>query len=197
MNPAEHLQRLIGKTSALREGAFVLSSGATSPYYVDSGKITLHPEGALAAATAMVEQMDRRGLTHAVGAAEGSIPIISHITLFSALRAGSPIPGCYNRRVAKEHGAKAQFEGQVPPEGTRVAVVEDVVNTGNTLLNAIKAVEEHGLVAALAMTLIERDPDGGAKIRGAGYDYLAIVTLDLTAVPRIPLKRGAPPCTTM
>ena len=175
----EKLGKLLRETGAVLDGSFILSSGQVSNHYVDSKKMTLDPTGALATAKAMVKEIDQRGITHAAGTAEGGIPIISQITLLSALGRGKPIRGFYNRRLVKEHGAEHLLEGCVPPAGTRLAVIEDVVTTGEALLETIRTLENHGFKAALAMTLIEIQQAGGERLRAAGYDYVALVRLNV------------------
>ena len=173
------LEKLLRETGAVREGTFILSSGQVSNHYVDSKKMTLDPTGALATAKAMVKEIGQRGITHAAGTAEGGIPIISHITLLSAIARGKPIRGFYNRQLVKAHGTEHLLEGCVPPAGTRVAAIEDVVSTGESLLETIRTLENHGFKAALAMTLVEIQQSGGERLRAAGYHYVALVRLNV------------------
>jgi orotate phosphoribosyltransferase len=53
------------------------------------------------------------------------------------------LPFVYVRSKAKEHGLKNRIEGELKPE-TKVLVVEDLVSTGGSSLDAINGLEESG-----------------------------------------------------
>ena len=51
-------------------------------------------------------------------------------------------------------------EGQFPPSGEPVAIIEDVVTTGGSLMEAIRNAEANGYNVTHAMTLVDRDEGG-------------------------------------
>ena len=81
------------------------------------------------------------------------------------------------RKEAKGHGTGNYIEGlKNLPEGGRVALVEDVVTTGGTLLKVIDRVEAAGFVVGLVVTVVDRQ-EGGAEILGdKGYPLKALFT---------------------
>jgi orotate phosphoribosyltransferase len=174
--------RLLEKSGALLYGDFKLASGKRSPYYFDSKKLTLEPQGALFVAQRIVEKLDELEIRYVGGTAYGAIPIVSHVVLFSGLREGEPIRAFYHRRKSdvKKHGTEAQAEGQFPPEGEEIAILEDVVTTGESLLYAIKKAEEEGFNVTHAMTLVDRDEGGRESVEAAGYKFWSLFTVERT-----------------
>ena len=174
--------RLLEKSGALLYGDFKLASGKRSPYYFDSKKLTLEPQGAYFVAQRIVEKLDDIGIRYVGGTAYGAIPIVSHVVLFSGLREGEPIRAFYHRRKSdvKTHGTEAQAEGQFPPHDAPVAILEDVVTTGDSLLYAIKKAEEEDYNVTHAMTLVDRDEGGREAIEAAGYKFWSLFRVELT-----------------
>jgi len=178
----EQAVRLLENSGALLFGDFTLASGKWSPYYFDSKKLTLDPEGANFVAEQIVEKLDDLGIGYVGGTAYGAIPIVSHVVFRSGIRNGEPIYAFYHRRKSdvKVHGTKAEVEGRFPPEGVPVAILEDVVTTGESLLYAIRKAEDEGYCVTHAMTLVDRDEGGREAVEAAGYKFWALFTVHRT-----------------
>ena len=172
--------RLLEKSGALIYGDFTLASGRKSEYYFDSKKLTLDPESAVFVARRMVAKLDELGIRYVGGTAYGAIPIVAHVALFSGLREGHPIRAFYHRKEAKGHGTGAEAEGQFPSSGEPVAVLEDVVTTGISLLDAIGKAKSDGYNVTHAMTLVDRDEGGREVIEEAGYKFWALFKAERT-----------------
>ena len=82
------------------------------------------------------------------------------------------------RKQAKERGTGRQIEGASLGPGVSVLVVEDVVSTGGSLLQAIDAVAATGATVVAAATLIDRGGNAGdiLKRREIPYFYLGAHT---------------------
>ena len=173
---------LLEDSGALLFGDFTLASGKKSPYYFDSKKLTLEPRGALFVGKRMVEKLDELEISFVGGTAYGAIPIVSHVVLCSGLREGAPIHAFYHRRKTdvKKHGTKAESEGQFPPKGEPVAILEDVVTTGDSLLEAIRQAEGDGYNVTHALTLVDRDEGGREAINNEGYEFWALFRVERT-----------------
>ena len=79
------------------------------------------------------------------------------------------------RKQPKDHGTGRRIEGCFRPGG-RVVVVEDVLTTGKSALEAISAVEgERGQVLGV-LTVVDRQEGGRATLEEAGYPVEALVT---------------------
>ncbi len=170
--------RLLLESGALRYGEFTLASGKRSQYYIDSKKLTLHPEGARFVGTELVKKLDDQGIRFVGGVAYGAIPIVSHVALVSEIREGSRIHAFYIRKDSKEHGTGELVEGQLPPSGERVAILEDVVTSGGSLLGAIQKAEACGFNVTHAITLVDRDEGGREAVEAAGYEFLSLFQVE-------------------
>ena len=172
--------RLLEESGALLFGEFTLSSGKKSDYYFDSKKLTLDPAGARFVARQLVDRLDAESIRYVGGVAYGAIPIVSHVVMLTGLREDRPIRAFYHRKDSKEHGTGAAAEGQFPPAGEPVAIVEDVVTTGGSLLQSIRHAEESGYNVTHAMTLVDRDEGGREVIQAAGYKFWSLFRVELT-----------------
>lgn len=172
--------RLLEESGALLFGEFTLSSGKKSDYYFDSKKLTLDPAGARFVARQLVVRLDAENIRYVGGVAYGAIPIVSHIVMLTGLREDNPIRAFYHRKDSKEHGTGAAAEGQFPPPGEPVAIVEDVVTTGSSLLQSIRHAEENGYNVTHALTLVDRDEGGREAIEAAGYKFWSLFRVEWT-----------------
>lgn len=171
---------LLEESGALLYGEFKLSSGKLSPYYFDSKKLTLDPVGAHFVASRIVRQLDAEGIRYVGGVAYGGIPIVSQIVVLTGGREGNLIRAFYHRKDSKEHGTGASVEGQLPPHGEPVAIVEDVVTSGGSLLQSIRHAEEEGCRVTHAMTLVDRDEGGREAVEAAGYKFWSLFRVERT-----------------
>ncbi len=170
--------RLLEASGALMFGEFTLSSGKKSDYYFDSRKLTMEPAGARFVARHLVDYLDAEGIGYVGGVAYGAIPIVSQVVMLSGMREDKPIRAFYHRKESKEHGTAATAEGQFPPKGEPVAIVEDVVTTGGSLLASIQDAEEKGYNVTHALTLVDRDEGGREAVEAAGYNFWALFTVE-------------------
>ena len=153
-------------TRARRTGEITLSTGAKSNFYFDCKLVTLDAEGAYLAGQAFLDALDRLPeRPDAVGGRTlGADPIVSAMIVLSQVR-NRPIQGFYVRQQPKSHGTKRLIENP-PAQGAKVVIVDDVVTSGGSLLQAVKAAREAGCEVVGAMALVDRgEQDGAAKIR--------------------------------
>ena len=89
----------------------------------------------------------------------------------------APIPAFIVRKEAKGHGTSNYIEGlKNLPTGGRVALIEDVVTTGGTLLKVIERVEAAGFSVGLVVTVVDRQEGGAENLARAGYPLKALFT---------------------
>ena len=171
MNLRERLLELL-KEKGYRKGKVILSSGKESDFYIDCRPVTFHPEGAYLVGKLLYER-----IKHSVPAVQGvggptlgADPMITAISLTSYWE-GNPIPAFVIRKEPKKHGRGLWIEGiDNLPEGSAVAIVEDVVTTGASTLNAIQRAKEAGLQVVKVMALVDRDEGGRENIKRHGFD---------------------------
>ena len=87
---------------------------------------------------------------------------------------GKPLEGFFVRKQQKEHGAKERVEGVLTP-GMRVAVLDDVLTTGGSVVQAIEEIEKVGAVVVAVVCIVDRLE--GAREALAKYKFLPIFTI--------------------
>ena len=178
------LARLLVEKS-YREGDFVLASGRRSDYYFDCRVTALHAEGSWLIGTLfnhMLLEMDIKGVG---GMTMGADPLVAATTVISHEQ-GRPLHGLLVRKEAKGHGTGQYVEGLGNfSTGDRVAMLEDVVTTGGSLLKACDRIRDAGLSIVAVCAILDREEGGREKLREAGYDLLALFTrAELVALAR-------------
>ncbi len=155
MNEADALDRLFTfiNERAYKEGDFQLASGKRSPYYFNGKVVLFNQEGALLFGRwllARLASLSPRPV--AVGGLEiGAIPIACSAMAL----ADFPLNAFVVRKKAKAHGIGLVVEGELH-EGDVVAIVDDVITTGESSLKAIQAVEAMGCHVGGVFCLIDR-----------------------------------------
>jgi orotate phosphoribosyltransferase len=173
------LARLLIEKS-YREGTFTLTSGKTSDYYFDCKQTALHPEGGYLIGRLLLELVQPMGVAGVGGMTLGADPLVSavSVTSFCEREAGfTPLPAFIIRKRAKGHGTGQYLEGLANfAKGDRVALLEDVVTTGGTLLTACQRVQDEGLNVAAVVCVLDREEGGRQRLAEAGYDLRAVFT---------------------
>ena len=165
---------LLRRTGSLLEGDFLLSSGERSPFYFDSKLFTLDPEGYHSVGKYFFEKL-RQSRARAVGGmAHGAIPIVAAVTGMS-YGTEHPLPGFFVRQDAKSHGTEKLIEGNFPKDKSwPVAIIDDVVTSGGSILQAIDAVQAQGNPITDVMCILDRDEGGREALKKRGYDLQAM-----------------------
>jgi orotate phosphoribosyltransferase len=166
--------------AALREHALVigevtLTSGKVAQYYVDAKRAILRPEGFSALAELVAEQARATGAT-----AVGGLTMGADAPACAALAGGADVKAFFVRKETKAHGLQRRIEGPPLGPGDRCLIVEDVVTTGGSTLQAIEAVREADLEICGVVTILDRLAGGAEAIREAAGDapYVALATID-------------------
>ncbi len=177
------------KTRAFSFGRFTLASGKESPYYINSKKVLFLGE-AVALTGRVLFDLIRGYDVQAVGGPEvGAIPIAAAVAMQAHLD-GHALEGFFVRKQPKSHGSREMIEGILRP-GDRVAVVEDVVTTGESVLKAVREVEKAGGRIALITCLVDR-LEGASALLAPHYPYRPVFTIrDFGVEP--PADAGAAP----
>jgi orotate phosphoribosyltransferase len=162
-------------TKAYKEGDFTLSSGQKSSYYINGKLVTLDPVGAIALGRLLLEDLAPQTAAIA-GLTLGADPMVSAVSMMSAF-AGAPIPGLIIRKEAKGHGTQAYIEGPLPPAGSAIAVIEDVVTTGQSALKAVHRLQDAGYQVTQVLALVDRLQGGAELYESAGLDFKALFAI--------------------
>jgi len=168
---------------ALRYGEFILASGQKSSYYFDGRLLSMDPEGADLISAAFLDEIAAADAEAAGGPTMAAVPIVGSLVLRSHAE-NRPLAGFFVRPEAKDHGATKQVEGPVRP-GMRVAVFDDTVSTGGSLLTAIDAIQELGCEVVLVLTVLDRRQGGSDEVRRRGLEFVALLEADAEGAVRV------------
>lgn len=172
----ERLKAIIKENSILF-GEFRLSSGKKSHYYIDARLTTLHPEGLYLIGKILLGEIAKHPVIKAVGGPSiGADPIVGSIVSLS-YQIGHPLRGFLVRKEEKQHGTGKLIEGSLQP-GDRVAVVEDVATTGNSILKAIEALSTNGVYTEKVLVVVDRKEGARERLQNMGYDFFSIFDID-------------------
>jgi uridine monophosphate synthetase len=169
--PLEELAVTLFDVGAVQLGKFKLHSGRTSRIYLDLRVLVSFPQ-ALRQATAAYRHV-LENLTFDVLAA----PPLAGLPFGTALCLDMDIPLIYPRKTAKSYGTGKDIEGKWDVGQTAV-VIDDVVTSGDSIMQAIVALKAAGLQVKDAVVLIDREQGGLAIMQEHGYHVHAAMTLN-------------------
>jgi len=86
------------------------------------------------------------------------------------------------RKQAKDHGTGKRIEGCFAP-GAGVVIVEDVITTGQSALEAIRAVEHEGGRVFGVLAVVDREEGGRTALEQAGHQVQVLVTATQLGLP--------------
>lgn len=171
------LRDLLAKRALGVGRQITLSTGRLSNFYFNCKPVTLSSDGASLVADAFLDKLrDFPEPVSAVGGRTlGADPIVGAM-MMRGLERGLHLEGFYVREKQKAHGTKERI-ANAPPAGTRVVIVDDVVTTGKSVIEAVEAAQEAGCVVVGVIVLVDRQEEGGdEKIRAQVPHYAAIYT---------------------
>ena len=171
----DRLAKLIIEKGALKFGDFTLASGKKSDYYIDGRIIGLTPEGAhlVGAALHAIVAEKYPAATAIGGLIAGAVPPAVAASVASRGTA-RPLDAFMVRKEIKKHGTQRAVEGPVAP-GARVVVVDDVITTGGSTLEAIRKVEEFGCLVEGVVCLVDREDEKAPGL--AKYAFTPVLTI--------------------
>lgn len=165
------------------EPIFKLVSGRMSNYYFNCKMVTLNPEGMYLIGNIVFDMIKGMRVKGIGGLTLGADPIADAVAYTSYLKE-KPIEAFVVRKSAKSHGTMQWIEGDVKA-GDRVVIVDDVITTGKSTIDAITKAKETGLQIVKVIALVDRQEGGYENImeqlKGIKVDYKlveAVVTRD-------------------
>ena len=164
------------KKDAYKKGEYTLSSGKKSEHYVNCKPVTLSGRGLTLASLLMLQQVKT---SYVAGLTLGADPLVSGVSLVSALDSRL-VNGLIVRKEAKGHGTQAWIEGLLPPEGTIITVLEDVITTGGSAIKAVEKLRDAGYVVNTVVSIVDRqeDDEANSAMKLSGLELKSIFTLD-------------------
>ena len=169
-----------------KRGRFTLASGKTSELYIDARLTTMSPDGLRLIGPLGLAALREEGWTvDAIGGLTLGADPIAYAISYASAELRRPLRAFTVRKQAKAHGTGKLIEGPFTP-GDRVVIVEDVITTGTSTLQAIEAVQQAGGVIAGVLALVDREEGGREAIEATGIRVASIVRASelIAALPK-------------
>jgi len=173
-NDRDQLRQMLLDLS-MRFGEFVLSSGATSNYYIDVRKTSLHPEGLKMIARLFWEQLAQDNVTAVGGLTLGADPLVAGVMWWSH-EMKRPLEGFLVSKVAKDHGLRGQVEGNLAGH-KRVAILDDVITSGESALIAAESAESYKAEVVRVLAVVDREQGAQQIFQQRGYPFTPLFSI--------------------
>ena len=173
----EELLKLL-RRDAYKEGDFTLSSGRQSKHYVNCKPVTLSGEGLGLVCPMLLECIEPD--TVAVGGLTlGADPLVSGVAI-AAWFNDWKLNALIVRKEAKGHGTNQFIEGPMPPAGSKIVVLEDVITTGGSAIQAAEKLRYVGYRVDRVLAIVDRQEDGEADtaMTAAHLELYSLFSLD-------------------
>ena len=164
------------KKYAYKKGEYTLSSGKKSEHYVNCKPVTLSGRGLTLSSLLILKEVDT---SYVAGLTLGADPLVSAVALVSALDSRM-VNALIVRKEAKGHGTQAWIEGLLPPEKTKITVLEDVITTGGSAIKAVEKLRDAGYEVDTVVSIVDRQEDDEANkaMKLSGLQLKSIFSLE-------------------
>lgn len=172
------IQRLIDllRERSVTRGDFLLTSGRRSNYYIDARRTTMSGVGqALIGVLGLAALRAHAWLPRSVGGLTLGADPVAYAIAHAAHLSGLSLDAFTVRKEAKTHGTTRRIEGCLAA-GDSVVIVEDVITTGRSALDAIDVLRAAGAQVLGVLAVVDRGEGGRAQIEMAGLSVAALVT---------------------
>ena len=160
MTDSMHRETLLQllKERAYKRGEYMLSSGKKSEHYVNCKPVTLSCEGNALLSHLMIKLIEPEAV--AVGGLTlGADPLVCGIAQKAYYTGNKHIDALIIRKNVKGYGTKEVIEGNKPPKGSVVTVLEDVTTTGSSAMQAVRVLRDSGYIVNRVVAIVDRMED--------------------------------------
>ena len=146
------------KERAYKHGQFILSSGKESEHYVNCKPVTLSCEGNALLSHLMIKEIEDNAV--AVGGLTlGADPLVCGVAQRAYYSGNRHVDALIVRKNPKGYGTKEVIEGNKPPKGSIVTVLEDVTTTGSSAIKAVNVLRDAGYLVNRVVAIVDRCED--------------------------------------
>lgn len=175
MTDQEALEQLLLERS-VRRGDFTLASGERSDYYIDCRLTTMSAAGMVLVGRAGLAAITARGwAATAVGGLTMGADPVAYAIAAASFGTDRVLDAFSVRKEPKAHGTRRRIEGNFPA-GSPVIVIEDVITSGGSALQAVAAVRDEGGEVAGVLAVVDREQGGRSMIEAAGFEVVCLTT---------------------
>ncbi len=153
-------------------GDFVLTSGRRSDFYFNGKQVTLEGRGLYLASLLILERCRELRIDAIGGLTLGADPIAAGVAALSGQH--DPLRAFIVRKEAKAHGTGRLIEGPSRRQGDRIMVVDDVITTGGSLLQAVDALRDEPVEIVEVLAIVDREEGGRQAIEARGLRVHAL-----------------------
>ncbi len=161
---------------AYKYGDFTLSSGVKSNHYVNCKPLSLSGFGLKLLSEALLERVESKSVAVA-GLTLGADPLVSGVAMYAAL-SGRPLDALIVRKEPKGHGTGQWLEGPLPPSGSWITVLEDVVTSGGSALKAVIQLRNAGYLIDKIVTIVDRQEGGKLAMKKEAIELISLFSLE-------------------
>ena len=155
---------LLIKNNAIKFGDYTLSSGKKSPYYIDLRQTISSPITmdwiANSLTRIILNEIGKDKIDRILGVPTAGVPFATVVSQ----KLGLPL--IYYRQARKEHGVRKKIEG-ILERNDRVLVVDDLITTGESVIEAAEVVRDQGGVVNELVVLLDREQGGQQRLRAS------------------------------
>lgn len=155
----------------IKFGNFTLKSGIESPFYVDLRPLASSPQLLKTLANNLLDLVEEVPYDLICGVPYAALPMGTTMSLAS----GTPL--IIKRKENKGYGTKRMVEG-VYHDGQNCLLVEDVITSGQSLVETIAEVEREGLKVTDIVVVLDREQGGIEKLKKKGYQVHTLFTIN-------------------
>ena len=175
MTTKRMLVELLAQRSA-KSGTFTLASGRQSHFYIDARLTTMSPDGLAVIGILGLDALRTSGWNiDAIGGLTLGADPIAYAISYASSASSHPLRAFTVRKQLKEHGTGKLVEGPLRG-GDHVAIIEDVITTGRSALQAADAVAAAGASISGILALVDREEGGRSTLEEAGFPVITLVT---------------------
>ncbi len=167
----ERLRRIIEEKSLLTGQTFTLASGKTSRFFVNLKQTMLDPEGSNLLADLILDVLEKFEIRNIGGLEMGAVPLVASVCTKSYER--FPVKTFFVRKKLKDHGAVRLIDGHLD-DGAEVLIVDDVVTTGQSALQAVEAVRARGCRVSKILAIVDREEGGRENLEKDGIELISL-----------------------
>ncbi len=150
------------RNESIKFGDYTLTSGKKSPYYIDLRQTISSPITmdwiSNSLVRIIINEIGKNKIDKILGVPTAGVPFATMVSQKIAL------PLIYYRKARKEHGVRKKIEGSLE-RNDRVLIIDDLITTGESVIEAAEAVRGQGGIANELVVLLDREQGGAERLR--------------------------------